>query len=351
MQTGSTSSPSDSAAAGSPRRVSRRDIARAAGVSLATVTYALSDQPKIRVSVAQRAKIRRLAREMNYRPNFIGRALVSGKTFAVGIVLPTPNAIAIYFYHQIIQHLVTAMIPDEYHLMILFRSELDHVLRIIREGRLDGIINLQSDLETVHLDRLAATRLPLVSLNRGYKPPRGAGPVGIVESDHAGLMRSVLDEFQAERCRSLLGVFGNPRIYANTIMLHAYRAELAARAPTGLQGVEATVVAVDPNPDFQPLGILEKSIDGIFVDGLETAERLIEWTAQQGLRVGRDYQLITSEFFSGARSRSQLERCCYLQQPELLGPAAWQTLKAEFNGEKRPKPVRIPYLRVPVQDV
>lgn len=68
------------------------DIARAAGVGRTTVLRALWDKDEINPKTKER--IKRIAAEMNYRPNYIARSLVSGKSDFIG-VLVTPSTFTV----------------------------------------------------------------------------------------------------------------------------------------------------------------------------------------------------------------------------------------------------------------
>lgn len=70
---------------GPARRVTMSDIARKAGVSSATVSYALSGAPG--VSDERRQRIVAIAEDMEFRPNRIARELRSSTTKAIGLLL------------------------------------------------------------------------------------------------------------------------------------------------------------------------------------------------------------------------------------------------------------------------
>jgi LacI family transcriptional regulator len=63
-----------------------KDIAKAAGVSHATVSRVVNNGPK--VGPAMREKIHKLIKEMGYRPNANARALVTQKSTTIGVVIP-----------------------------------------------------------------------------------------------------------------------------------------------------------------------------------------------------------------------------------------------------------------------
>lgn len=79
-------------------RVTIKDIAAAAGVSLGTVHMALSEKPG--VSQATREKIRALAREMDYHPNAAAAAL-KRKTIHLAVCFPGISGDNGYYYPQL----------------------------------------------------------------------------------------------------------------------------------------------------------------------------------------------------------------------------------------------------------
>lgn len=63
-----------------------KDIAEELGVSIGTVSKVLRDHPDI--SPETRERVRRRMQELNYRPNLTARALVTGRTHTIGLVVP-----------------------------------------------------------------------------------------------------------------------------------------------------------------------------------------------------------------------------------------------------------------------
>lgn len=74
---------------GQPRaRVTSRDVARAAGVSQATVSLVMGDKWRGRVSERTAESVRTAARELGYRPNLAARNLRLGRTRTALLVVP-----------------------------------------------------------------------------------------------------------------------------------------------------------------------------------------------------------------------------------------------------------------------
>ncbi|SED15301.1 transcriptional regulator, LacI family [Streptomyces sp. 2224.1] len=69
-------------------RTTSRDVARAAGVSQATVSLVLGDKWRGRVSPAKAEAVRTAARELGYRPNLAARSLRMGRTRTALLVVP-----------------------------------------------------------------------------------------------------------------------------------------------------------------------------------------------------------------------------------------------------------------------
>lgn len=74
------------------RGVSSHDVARAAGVSQSTVSLVLNGRLDARISEATRQRVLDAASELNYSRNAAARALVTGRTNRIGILLNHPNS-------------------------------------------------------------------------------------------------------------------------------------------------------------------------------------------------------------------------------------------------------------------
>ncbi|WP_420878019.1 LacI family DNA-binding transcriptional regulator, partial [Streptomyces rhizosphaericus] len=87
---GGGTAPGGGAGAGRPAtgRATSRDVARAAGVSQATVSLVLGEKWPGRVSERTAETVRAAARDLGYRPNLAARSLRLGRTRTVLLVVP-----------------------------------------------------------------------------------------------------------------------------------------------------------------------------------------------------------------------------------------------------------------------
>ena len=121
------------------RKVSQTDIARALNVSRVTVTKALKDHPDI--AERTREQIKKMALEMGYIPDFIGRSLSSRRTFTIGLVLPK---IAHSFFAHSVESFYEAAHDRGYNIipMISFEDSEKELanIRTLLSMRVDGLI-------------------------------------------------------------------------------------------------------------------------------------------------------------------------------------------------------------------
>ncbi len=96
-----------------------KDVARVCNVSTTTVSLVLNDKPN-RFSEETKTLIRKVAAEMNYRPNLLSRSLVTKKLGIIGLIVPSIN---VDFYGEFSQELITNFEDDNY--MLLGLSNYD----------------------------------------------------------------------------------------------------------------------------------------------------------------------------------------------------------------------------------
>src|SRR5215471_12300085 len=63
-----------------------KEVARKAGVSVATVSYVLNDTRKVRPETQERVML--AARQLGYAPNVAARSLAAGRSSTLGLVVP-----------------------------------------------------------------------------------------------------------------------------------------------------------------------------------------------------------------------------------------------------------------------
>ena len=164
------------------KRPTIADVARAAGVSLMTVSRVVNDKPGVGEETRQR--IRDLVEEMGYRPNEIARGLVTRQTLSIGLVVPD---IAYPFFAQIARGAEDAAFETGYSVFLLNTAENIEreisALDSLHQKEIDGVILCSSRLPSDELV-VAVERFPAVALiNREIvAPPANVATLNVNDS-------------------------------------------------------------------------------------------------------------------------------------------------------------------------
>ncbi|NUS53637.1 MAG: LacI family DNA-binding transcriptional regulator [Streptomycetaceae bacterium] len=165
-----------------PRRVTINDIAAATGYAASTVSRALS-RPG-RVNAETRDRIQAAARELSYVPNTQARALTSGRTETIAVLV---SDVTNPFYFGLIRGTQQQLKAAGYaHLLIDSENSAElesHMLTKMRQS-IDGAILAASRLSDRALAALA-TDLPLVAINRTVRGVQSVvidSPSGIAQA-------------------------------------------------------------------------------------------------------------------------------------------------------------------------
>jgi LacI family transcriptional regulator len=145
-------------------RPTMRDVARRAGVSLATVSYALNEGPRP-VSGDLRDRVIAAAEELGYRPARRGRART--RPLTVGAIVPDATNL---FFSRALGAMEAVLRPGGH---VLFATssgedvarELDLVAACIR-ARVDALVLTPTSGVPAQVERLAAGGLPVVLMDR-----------------------------------------------------------------------------------------------------------------------------------------------------------------------------------------
>ncbi|MDI2125310.1 LacI family DNA-binding transcriptional regulator [Yinghuangia seranimata] len=186
---------------GKPKRIGIRDVAEATGLSITTVSHALSGKGQIAPDT--RDRVRAAAERLGYRPDPVARGLVSGRTGILGLAVshmaegPWEGTYRPY-YAAFSAGATMAAIERDYALVVL---PGDPASGLWSRVPVDGLIIVDPVREDPLLLDCARRGLPVVTDGRPIDP--GYDTVPTVESDLATGMRAILDHLWDSGGRSI----------------------------------------------------------------------------------------------------------------------------------------------------
>lgn len=137
------------------------DVAREAGVSMATVSRVVNGNPNVKP--ATRKKVSEVIERLNYRPNAVARGLASKKTTTVGVIIP--NITDLYFA-SLARGIDDIAAMYKYNI-ILANSDVDQdreiqVFNTLLAKQVDGIIYMGYEVKQDTLQEIKSSSTPVV---------------------------------------------------------------------------------------------------------------------------------------------------------------------------------------------
>jgi DNA-binding LacI/PurR family transcriptional regulator len=184
-----------------------KDIARACGKDISTVSRALRDDPQVKAATRQR--IQALAEGLGYRPNLAARALVAGRSRTIWFLMPSLRSTL----EQVPAHYASVYLGEQgYDLMAALHRDDEQVYRRqlarLTQGMADGALIIpNTGLDDQGLVRSLLRRgFPLVFIDR-Y--PQGVARAHRVINGNAEASRQMLRRLATAGARQVISLFGD----------------------------------------------------------------------------------------------------------------------------------------------
>jgi LacI family purine nucleotide synthesis repressor len=143
------------------KKVTIKDVAREAGVSISTVSNALNNVDVLHPDTKE--KVLEVAKRLKYTPNLNGRNLKAQATGVLGLFL---GAIRGPYYGELADSIYRACRDNGYELEIFLSSDPEHIIANILGHRVDGAIILNSAVEAEQEQTLIDYDIPTVYIDR-----------------------------------------------------------------------------------------------------------------------------------------------------------------------------------------
>jgi LacI family transcriptional regulator len=158
-----------------------RDVARAAGVSIATVSRVFNNNSLVKNETARR--VLKVAAAVDYWPNGAAQSLTTRCSNTFGVLLPDLFG---EFYSEVIRGIDQIARRQRYQLLLSSsHASSEDILSAARAmlGRIDGLVMMAPESASIETVRRIRRRLPVVLLNPGIDV---TGCCSVSVDNHAG---------------------------------------------------------------------------------------------------------------------------------------------------------------------
>lgn len=267
------------------------DIAEKLNLTAATVSRALNNNTKI--SENTRKLVQETAVKMNYEQNTLARALKSGKSFNVGVIVPRIDS---NFFASVIRGIEEELYPKGYHVIICQTHDQENLetgnIMSLLNAQVDGILMSISNAKTKNkvFDSITQKRVPLIFFDR--------------KKDISNVSSVTIDDFQGayaatkhlieQGCTRIAHLSNNRSL---EIFKNRYLGYKQAIIDHGLEFDESLVIetfskVLEGRKTTKKLLRLKNPPDAIFSSSDFTALGAIQEIKEQGLRIPEDISVV-----------------------------------------------------------
>jgi len=317
--------------------VRMKDIARDLGVSAVTVSKVLRNHRDI--GPETRERVLRRIKELNYQPNQNARALATGKTHLIGLIVPD---LLHQFFAQVTKGVSRTLREQGYGLIIASSEEnpefeKDEVDQMLAR-HVDALI-IASTQKTAHLfKRISARRIPYVLVDRKLEGLK-ANFIG-TDDVRAGMIAT--EHLISKGCRRIAHIGGDylstasDRLagYRQALTQHGF--EVSAKFICHRTELDDAAVATGYNAT-QGLLKLKPRPDAIFCFSDPIATGAMQAILENGLRIPQDVAIVGCGNVLYA-SALRVPLSSVNQDSEMMGAKAAKLVLELVNGGAKTEP-------------
>jgi DNA-binding LacI/PurR family transcriptional regulator len=308
-----------------------KDIAKALGVSISTVSRALQDKPEI--SEETKRLVRESAKKLKYRRNSMAVALKTQKSYSIGVVVPQ---IVSAFYASVVKGIEQVANGLGYQVFVSssnedMSKEQKNVYGFI-DHRVDGMIVSLSKAtnEFNHIHYIQENHVPLVLFDRTSKEIN-VPKVVANDADAAYLAVSHLIDKGARR---IAFITGPEHMLVGRNRYRGYQAALANNdlEPDAKLVVRCNLTVEDAREATRKMLLMDVPPDAIFGISDEVAIGALFAIKESGLKIPQEISVVG--FSNSNRSRYMEPSLTTMDQnPEKIGILAAKLLFEQIDGK------------------
>ncbi|WP_051718910.1 LacI family DNA-binding transcriptional regulator [Hymenobacter sp. IS2118] len=278
----------ETSASGSP--VSMADLARELGVSMTTISRALSDHHSI--GPATKQAVLKLAKKLNYQPNHLAAALRKGKSKLIGVIVPYIEG---RFFASVVHGIETAASKAGFSVIICQSGEdVEHErknLETLLSAQVAGILISVSlnTLDFKHFEKVRKHGVPLVFFDRLLE---GDHVNAVVLNDREGGYQAT-SHLLEQGCRRVAHICGTQHlnIYKNRRQGYLDALQRYGIAPDDSLIRDSNMTLESGAQCMADLLALPNPPDAVFAAGDTAILGALQLLKSRGLRVPQDVAL------------------------------------------------------------
>jgi DNA-binding LacI/PurR family transcriptional regulator len=267
------------------------DVARAAGVSISTVSYVLSG--KRTISAGTRERVERSIADLGYHPNAGARALASSKTNVLALIVPLRQDMVVPVMMEFATAIVTAARRYDHDVLLLTQEEgPEGIQRVSRGSMVDAMIVMDIENEDARVPVLRTLRQPSVLIGM----PADTGGLACVDFDFQGTGRLAVEHLAGLGHRRV-GLIGAPAGVYRRGTSYATRMRAGFQEAAAEAGLEYTATSCEPSYEgvVAALARIEDErpgTTGLLIHNEAAVNPLLDHLRSQGRRVPADVSVV-----------------------------------------------------------
>lgn len=284
----------------SPARPTLEQVAKAAGVSRATVSRVVNGVESVDPGI--QSAVEQAITATGYVPNRAARSLVTGRSGSIGLVVSEPRHQAadgplvghVYgdpFFGRIVSGILSVLGPRHVHPVLIqidSAAARNELLARLRQGETDGVALVSVWPDDPLPQLLADSGLPAVLFTRA----EGQVPVSFVDVAHRRGAELAAGHLLARGCRNVATVAGPAHLPAGHDRLAGFRDAMARRGHRRVPSAEGDFTLAGGVRATRQLLTVDPAVDGIFAANDLMAQGALLVLEELGLDVPGDVAVV-----------------------------------------------------------
>jgi LacI family transcriptional regulator len=272
-----------------PKRITLKHVAKAAGVSLASASYAMNGSGS--VGEETRARVLEVATSLGYRQNMAAKAMRAGRTGAIGLVIPD---ITNPLFPSLIQSVMHRAQEAHYSVIVVdtegVEAKESNAIKLLVERGVDGLVwfPIRDHSEAARL----LDTVPTVVIDRTL------ANFELVQADYAGGGRQAA-EYLVSLGHKNIGVISGPGdVVSMTERCQAATDYISAHAHLAFCAENAFSTDLEPEVVKQ---VTSGKASALFVGADLIAIGILKLAEAEGIRVPQDLSIVSFDDIPWAR--------------------------------------------------